>query len=153
MNKKKLLQLFFLLSIIIFFASCKKPQGFEYRDIKDFKIDSIGFEKSTISMNLVYFNPNNFGVELKHVDCDVFVNNNYLGKYQLDTLMHIAKRSEFIMPSTMQVDMRNLFKNSLNAFFAQQIQLDVKGNTRLGKAGIFINVPFTYSGIQKISLF
>jgi LEA14-like dessication related protein len=144
---------FLMLWGIIFFTSCKKPQGFEYRGINNFKIDSIGFERSTVSLNLVYFNPNSFGVELKHVDCDVFVNNNYLGKYQLDTLMHISRRSEFTMPSRMTVDMRNLFKNSLNAFFAQQVQLDVKGNTKLGKAGIFINVPFTYSGIQKISLF
>lgn len=142
---------FFLCLVVLF--SCQKPQGFEYRNLENFSIDSLGFERSTISMNLVYFNPNSFGVDLRHVDCDIFVNKNFLGKYVLDTSMHIAKRSEFSVPSKVQVDMRNLYKNSLNLLFNQEIQIDVKGNTRVGKAGIFVNVPFTYSGKQRLSLF
>ncbi len=86
-----------LLCCVVF--ACKKPQGFEYRDVQNFSIDSFGFDRSTISMNLVYFNPNNFGVDLRHVDCDIYINHNFLGKYILDTSMHIAKRSEFALPS------------------------------------------------------
>src|SRR6478609_5542882 len=145
---------FLILALLccVFFA-CKKPQGFEYRDVRNFSIDSLGFDRSTISMNLVYFNPNNYGVDLKHVDCDVYINHNYLGKYMLDTTMHIAKRSEFSLPSKVQVDMRNIYKNSLNVLFSQQVQVDVTGNTRVGKAGFFVNVPFKYSGTHKLSLF
>jgi LEA14-like dessication related protein len=135
------------------FFACKKPQGFEYRDVQNFSVDSLGFDRSTISMNLVYFNPNNFGVNLKHVDCDIYINHNYLGKYTLDTTMHIAKRSEFALPSKMQVDMRNVFKNSLNVLLSQEMQVDVTGNTRVGKAGIFVNVPFKYSGKHKLGIF
>lgn len=135
------------------FFSCKKPQGFEYRNIQNFSIDSLGFERSTISMNLVYFNPNNFGVNLKSVDCDVYVNNNFLGKYTLDTTMHIAKRSEFALPSSMQVDMRNIFKNSLSVLFSQEVLVSLRGNTRVGKGGIFVNVPFSYSGRHKLDMF
>jgi LEA14-like dessication related protein len=145
---------FVMLAVLccVFFA-CKKPQGFEYRDVQNFSIDSLGFDRSTITMNLVYFNPNDFGVDLKHVDCDVYINHNYLGKYTLDTTMHIAKRSEFSLPSKVQVDMRNIYKNSLNVLFSQQVQVDVTGNTRVGKAGFFVNVPFKYSGTHKLSLF
>ncbi|MDQ2752850.1 MAG: LEA type 2 family protein [Bacteroidota bacterium] len=147
------MRFWFCLFFVSLLFSCKKPQGFDYRGLNNFKIDSLGFEHSTISMNLVYFNPNNFGVDLKHVDCDIFVNKSLLGKYLLDTSMHIARRSEFSLPSKVQVDMRNIYKNSLNALFNQEIQVDIKGVTRVGKAGIFVNVPFTYSGTQKISLF
>lgn len=124
--------------------SCKKPDSFEYREMRDFRIDSLGFGKSTIKMNLVYFNPNNFGVDLKHIDCDVFLDNKFLGKYLLDTTMHISKRSEFVVPSAMQVDMKNLFRNSLHALFSKELEIQLKGNTKLGKGGIYINVPFTY---------
>lgn len=134
-------------------TACKKPQSFEYRDVRNFQIDSLGLGYSTIKMDLVYFNPNNFGVDLKQVDCDVFVNNNYLGKYLLDTTMHIAKRSEFVLPGRIQVDMKNIFKNSLVALFNKEVLIHVKGNTRAGKSGIFFNVPFDYSTKQKISLF
>lgn len=139
--------------LLILFMACKKPAGFEYRDIKDFKIESLGFDRSVISLNLVYFNPNNYGVDLKHVDCDVYIDHNFLGKYVLDTLMHIAKKSEFILPSKMEVDMKNVFKNSLSAILGQDVLLEVKGNTRVGKAGLFVNVPFTYSGRHKTDFF
>ncbi|HAI83850.1 MAG TPA: hypothetical protein DCL43_09295, partial [Chitinophagaceae bacterium] len=69
------------------------------------------------------------------------------------TTMHIDKRSEFSLPSRIQVDMKNVFKNTLTVLTSQEVQVDVTGNTRVGKAGIFITVPFTYSGKHKFSLF
>lgn len=147
---KKLFSATLLLS---FFWACTKPQGFEYRDTKNFKVEKLGFDKSTVMMDLVYFNPNNFGVQLKHVDCDIYVDHNYLGKYVLDTLMHIDRKAEFSLPSKMEVDMRNVYKNTLHVLLGQDVLVEVKGNTRLGKAGIFINVPFVYTGRHKIDFF
>jgi hypothetical protein len=91
----------YLAGILLLFTlatACSKPQSFDYRDIRNFRIIKPGFDRSTISMDLVYFNPNNFGVQLKHVDCDVYVDKNYLGKFVLDTLMFIPKKSEFVLP-------------------------------------------------------
>lgn len=140
-------------ALLLTFFSCKKPQGFDYRDMKNFKIDSLGFDHSNVSMDLVYFNPNNFGVELKKVDCDVYVEHNYVGKFNLDTLMHITKRSEFAIPCKMQVSMKNMFKNALTTIFASDFLVEVKGTVRAGRMGIFITVPFTYSARQKFSMF
>jgi LEA14-like dessication related protein len=142
-----------LLIVIISLSACKKPQGFDYRDLKNFKVTNWGFEKSTISMELVYFNPNNFGVDLRKVDCDIYVDNNYVGKFMLDTLMRIDKRAEFTLPAKMDVDMKNIFKNSLNVLFSKEILVGAKGNTRVGKGGVFINVPFNYEGRHKVDLF
>jgi hypothetical protein len=142
-----------ILLLLLVFGSCKKPDGFEYRDLKNFKVDSLGFEESAISMDLVYFNPNNFGVDLRNINCDVYVEHNFLGKYILDTTMHIAKRSEFVVPSKMNVNMKNLFKNTLTSLFSRELLLEVKGTTRVGKAGFYITVPFTYSGRHEFSMF
>ena len=142
-----------VLLLIVLISGCKKPQSFEYRDLKNFKIDSLGFEQSGVSMDLVYFNPNNYGVDLKHIDCDVYVDHNYLGKYILDTTMHIAKKSEFVVPSKMSVNMKNLFKNTLTSLFTKELLLEVKGTTRVGKGGIYITVPFSYSGRHEFSMF
>ena len=133
--------------------SCAKPQSFDYRDIRNFKVEKLGFDKSTISMELVYFNPNNFGVQLRKVDCDVYIEDQYLGKYQLDTLMSIPKKAEFILPSKMDVDMKRLFKNTFNVLFANEVLIKVKGTTRVGKGGVFINVPVNYEGRHKFELF
>src|SRR5205085_10046285 len=93
-----------LVLFIVSIIACNKPQSFEYRGMQNLKVDSIGLVSSKITLELVYFNPNNFGVDLRNVSCDVYINHNYLGKYNLDTLMHIAKRSEFLIASSMQVD-------------------------------------------------
>jgi LEA14-like dessication related protein len=142
-----------ILFLLVVFVACKKPESFEYRDVRNVKIDSLGFEKSIVSMDLVYFNPNNFGIDLKNINCDVYIEHDFLGKYLLDTTMHIAKRSEFAIPSHMQVDMKNLFENTFNSFFSNELLLEVKGTTRVGKGGIYITIPFAYSGRHKFSLF
>lgn len=140
-------------AMIIFFSSCKPPQGFDYRDVKNIKIEKIGFNQSLLSFELVYFNPNNYGVDLKHVDCDIYIDNNYLGKFLLDTTMHIDKKAEFILPSKMNVDMQRIYKNAFNVLFSKEVLITAKGNTRLGKAGIYINVPFNYESRHKVDLF
>jgi hypothetical protein len=139
--------------VVLAFFSCKQPQGFDYRDMKNFKIDSLGFDHSNVSMDLVYFNPNNFGVNLKKVNCDIYVEHNYVGHFNLDTLMHITKRSEFALPCRMQVNMKNMFKNALTTIFASDFLVEVKGSVRAGRMGVFITFPFNYSARQKFSMF
>lgn len=134
-------------------AACQKPQGFDYRDIRNVKVENVGFNQTVLSMDLIYFNPNSFGVDLKKVDCDVYINNSYLGKYQLDTLMHIPRRAEFDLPSKIIVDMQSVLKNGMSLLFSQEVLVNVKGTTRVGKAGIFATVPFNYEARHKLSLF
>jgi len=141
------------ITLLLTFLSCKKPQGFDYRDMKNFKIDSLGFDHSNVSMDLYYFNPNNFGVDLKKVDCDIYVEHTYVGKFNLDTLMHIPKRSEFALPCRMRVSMKNMFKNALTTIFASDFLVEVKGTVKAGRLGVFITVPFNYSARQKFSMF
>lgn len=141
-----------LVLVVVVFA-CKKPQGFDYRDIKNFNVEKLGFDKSTISMDLVYYNPNNFGVQLRKVDCDVYLNDKFLGKYLLDTVMTIPKKAEFTLPSRMEVDMKNVFKNTLSVLLSSDVLIKVKGTTRVGKGGIFLNVPVSYEGRHKFDVF
>lgn len=148
---KKIFILFFVLSIAFF--SCKKPQSLDYRGMKNFKIEKLGFDYSTVSMDLVYFNPNNFGIDLKHVDCDVYLDNRYAGKYLLDTTMHINKKAEFSLPSKIKVDMKGLFKNSLDLLMSKEVLVTLKGTTKVGKAGIYINFPVNYEGRFQVPLF
>ena len=147
----KQLCLFALLLLLL--AACTKPKEFEYRDIKNLKIEGIGFDKTALSMDLVYYNPNGFGLDLRKVDCDVYVDNSYLGKFQLDTLMHINRMSEFLLPSKILVDMKAFLKNGLNLLFSREVLVNVKGTTRIGKAGIYKTFPFNYESRHTLSLF
>ncbi len=135
---------------MLFLAACQKPKGFDYKGVRNLNIESTGAGKSSLSLDLDYYNPNDFNVSLKKVDCDVFINNNYLGKFKLDTLMHIAKRSEFYIPAKMDIDWKDILKNSLAVILNKEVLVSVKGSTKVGKSGIFITIPFDYEEHQKI---
>lgn len=132
--------------------ACTAPKSFEYRDVRNIEVDKLGFDKSRIKLDLVYFNPNRFRVDIKKVDCEVYMNDQYLGRYQLDTLMRVPKQAEFVLPSSMQVDMRGVFKNALTVLLNKEVTMRVKGTTRVGKSGVFVNMPFTYEGKHKLDL-
>jgi len=131
---------------------CQKPQGFDYRGVQNIKIEKLSFNKSDISFDLAYYNPNHFGVDLKHVDCDIYINHNYLGKFTLDTVMHINKNAEFTLPSKMSIDMKKLFNNAINVLFSNTVLISVKGNTKVGKKGIYISIPFSYEGQHDLNI-
>lgn len=148
MNFKKIVFVLLIVGVM----SCKKPQGFDYRDVKNLKVQQIGFDKTKLSLDLVYFNPNNFGVTLKNVDCDIFVNNNLLGHFSLDTIMKIEKKSEFTLPSKIDVDMKNVYKNAFSVVFNKEVEINVKGTSKISKVGITIKVPFDYKGKHKLGI-
>ncbi len=141
-----------ILSIIILLTACSKPKSFDYRGVKNIKVQQIGFDKSKLSMELVYFNPNNFGVRLKKVDCDIFVDNNFLGKYTLDTSLYIDKKSEFVLPSYMNVDMKNVYKNIFQVLFSKEVTVKLKGTTKVGKSGVYLTVPINFETKQKFTI-
>ena len=146
----KFLYIIFILLFIL--ASCKRPQGFDYREVKNVKLEKLGFDSTTLKMDLVYFNPNNFGVVLKNVDCEIFVDKKYLGHYNLDTIMQIEKRSEFALPSTIKISMQNIYKNALNFLFSKAVEINVKGTTKVSKMGFTITVPFDYTNMHQFNL-
>ena len=85
--------------------------AFEYRDLRNLKLETISSQKTQISMNLIYYNPNKFGINLKNVNCDIFVDSMYIGKFKLDTMMHIERSSEFSLPARFEVSFANILKN------------------------------------------
>jgi len=135
------------------FVACATPKTFEYRAVKNIKLDQLGFDHSNLTMELEYYNPNSFGLDLKKLDADVYIDNRFLGKFNLDTTMHIPKKANFILPSKIAVDMKAMYKNALNMVLSKDVLVSVKGTTKVGKAGIFRTVPFTYEGRQKLNLF
>lgn len=139
--------------LFLFLIGCKQPQSFELQEFKNFKLEKLGADQSQVAFELTYFNPNNYKVDLKRVDCEVYINDSYLGKYILDTVMVIPKKDTFNLPSRMQIDMKNVFKNAFTSIFNREIKLTLKGTTRVGKAGIYMNLPIEYEGRHQIPLF
>ena|SRR6266487_4590476 len=143
----------FLPVILLLCFSCSTPKFLEYRDYRNFEIEGLDFNNSHIKMDLEYFNPNNFGLQLKRTDLDIFLNNNFLGHSSSDSLINIPRKNSFILPIKFDVDMQNIIKNAWNTLACNEVTLKVTGSVKVGKANVFMSMPVNYEGKQKFSLF
>jgi LEA14-like dessication related protein len=144
--------LLIVLIMLLFLSSCREPRELEYRDFKNLSTENLGFSSSTIKVDLVYYNPNNFGLQLKRTDLDVFINGNLLGHTAQDYQISIPRRGEFTLPLKIDVDMKNAYKNAFPALFGKEVMVKITGKVKVGKANVFKSFNVNYEGKQKFSL-
>ncbi len=139
-----------LLSILM--TGCRSPKEFVYRDFKNFKLDNVGFASTKVKVDLVYYNPNNFGLQLKSTDLDVFIDGNYLGHTTQEFQIGISKLKDFTIPLALDVDMKNVFKNGFATLFNKKVTIKVTGKVKVGKANVFRSFPVNYEGRHTFSM-
>ena len=139
--------------VIMAFLSCSAPRALEYKTYHNFSVGKLGFDKSTVSLDLEYYNPNNFGMQLRSTDLDIFINGNLLGHSSLDTLIRIPRRDTFSIPVKFDVDMQNAFKNAWNSLIGKEVMVRLSGKVKVGKANVFMSFPVEYESKQTFSLF
>ncbi|MEO7314094.1 MAG: LEA type 2 family protein [Ginsengibacter sp.] len=133
--------------------SCSTPKALEYKTYHNFSINKLGFDNSTISMDLEYYNPNNFGMQLKRTDLDIFINGNMLGHSSTDSTLKIPRNSSFLIPIKFNVDMQNIFKNAYNALTGKEVLVKLTGKIKIGKGNVFMSLPVDYESKQTFSFF
>ena len=151
-NRKTTLPLLLLL-LSLLSLGCSTPKALEYRTFKNFTIEKLGFSSTAVKLDLIYFNPNNYGIELKTTDIDIFVNDNYLGHSMQDYQITIPKKDEFSIPLKIDVDMRNILKNGLNTFLRNEVTVKITGRIKVGKANVFMIFPILYEGKQTFGFY
>ncbi len=149
---KKILQMLFIVIMTCLF-SCSAPKEIVYRQYKNLAIEKLGFGNSFVRLDLEYYNPNNFGLQLRRTELDIMVNGNYLGRSISDTFVNIPRRDTFTIPVKFDVDMKNLFKNALSTLSGNEVTIKITGKIKLGKANVFMSMPIDYEGRHKFSVF
>jgi LEA14-like dessication related protein len=150
---KPILSILIISSII--FSSCgtnnvKEP---EYRDIRNIRLINLGPLQSTAAVDLVYYNPNKFGVQVITARGDIYIDSSYFGQFELDEKVQVKKRSEFILPATVKVDMISVIKNQRNLFKKKEALVKIQGTAMVKKTGISKEIPISYEHIENIERF
>lgn len=143
-----------VLSIIIL-SSCatSKIQEPEYRDIREVRLVELGVLQSTAGIDFVYYNPNNFGVQLTEARGDVYIDNTYFGRFTLDEPVQVRKNSEFTVPALIKLDMIGAVKNHRDLLKKKEALIRIDGFARVKKAGMSREVPIKYEAMQNIERF
>jgi LEA14-like dessication related protein len=131
-------------------ANVKEP---EYRDIREIRLIELGLLQSKAGIDLVYYNPNNFGVQLSEARGDVYVDNVYFGRFGLEENVQVKKRSEFVVPAIVNLDMIGAVKNQRELLKKKEVLVRIEGMARVKKAGLSRDIPIKFESMQNIERF
>lgn len=145
--------LFSCLFMLLLQLGCSTPKALEYREFKNLSIERLGFASSFVTMDIVYFNPNSYGLQLNRTDLDIYINDVLLGHTAQEYQITIPRQDTFAIPLKIEVDMRNLLKNGLNVLLKNEVMVKVTGTVKVGKANVFIGFPVRYESLQKFTVF
>ena len=138
--------------VLLLLASCKsdKIREPEYREIQNVHILDVGLLQTTAGLDLVYFNPNDFGVTLSEARGDVYIDNMYFGRFGIQDKVTVRKRDEFIVPVIVKMDNISAIKNHRDIWKKKEAMIRIEGFATLRKAGFNKEIPISYEGIQNI---
>jgi len=147
------LPLLAIFGMLVFMTSCRTPKDLEFRSFENLTLEKVGFTGASLNVDLVYYNPNNFGLELNRTDLDIFVDSSYLGHSSQDIQVAIPRRDIFTLPLKVELDMKNLLKNGLISLTRKSVVVRVVGKVKVGKAGVYKSFNVDYQTVQEVSLF
>jgi LEA14-like dessication related protein len=153
MKKGLLYPTVLIVIIVLFLSGCHKPKDLVFKEFKNLKVDQLSFSGAALNVDLVYFNPNNFGLQLSRTDLDIFVDSTFLGHSSQNIQVAVPRKANFTIPLKVDLDVKNLLKNGVTSLFNKDVKVRVLGSVKLGKAGIYKTFPVDYTSVQNFSLF
>jgi len=139
----------FLISTLL--LSCSSFREPDFKGIDNVKTKAISLSRTSLGIDLHYFNPNNTQIKLKNAEGDAWIDGTPLGRFFMDTLILIPANADFRLPVRLDLEMKSVLKNSFAVFLKNEVLLKIEGQARIGKAGLYINYPVRYEGKQNIS--
>lgn len=139
----------FLTAVGIF--GCSKIEEPEFREIRNFKIKSLGLKEVIVGLGMSFYNPNDFTVSVKETGAKVYLDSVFLGDFKQDTIVPVGSKVEFTIPLSATIPVATFFKLNLKDIHKRDVLIQADGSTKVGKAGIFITKAVRYSGRHRLS--
>ncbi|WP_205513053.1 LEA type 2 family protein [Longitalea arenae] len=142
-----------LLAFVFVLTACQSTRQVsqpEFRDIGAVRLIDVGLLKTTAGADMIYYNPNNFGIQLSAARGEVYVDNVYFGSFQLNQGVQVRKSSEFVLPVTLKIDNINAIKNQSDIYKKKEALVRVEGLAFVKKNGFSKEIPIRYEQLQSL---
>jgi LEA14-like dessication related protein len=141
-----------LLSFSLLAARCKDAvQSPIYLGTEGTGLENLGLAgNTTIRTNLLYQNPNKFGISIKETDLKIYVEDIYVADAEQPTEIKVAANSKFSFPIVAKFSAMKLMKNALGMLGKKQFNYRIEGTAKIGKAGVFIKVPVKVADVYTV---
>ena len=139
-----------LLPLMLFMFGCQDVKDPEFRRVDNFGVKNESFQDATIGFEVTYYNPNNFGVNVKEAEADVYIDSLFIGKFSQDKLVDVNKEAEFSIPFSGKVPLQKALEFNFKDLSSRDVLLKAEGSAKVGKAGVYITKPIKYEGRHKL---
>jgi LEA14-like dessication related protein len=142
-----------LSALVLIFSACTGTRNVsapEFRDMGDVRLIETGVLKTTVGANMVYYNPNNFGIKLSSARGDVYVDNAYFGSFVLNQEVQVKKNAEFVLPVAIRIDNIGAIKNHLDIYKKKEAMVRIEGIALVKRSGIAKEIPIKYEQKQDL---
>jgi len=137
--------------LVLAISSCTKISRPVYAGYDSFKIQRPGINNRVITGNVKLYNPNNYALQLKKADADVFLNEKLLGHMSLDSLIIMRPHDTSRVPLALQSSAGNLLQASAGALLDSNARLRITGEVKVGRGGVFVTVPVNFTSTENIA--
>ncbi len=142
-----------LVAFVLIFSACSSVKNVsqpEFRDIGDVTLIESGLLKTTVGANMIYYNPNNFGIKLSSARGDVYLDNMYFGTFDLAQQVQVKKHAEFVLPVMLKIDNIGAIKNNIDIFKKKEALVRIEGHALVNKAGFSKEIPIRFEQVQNL---
>lgn len=140
------------LALLLIITGCSAPKSFEIKSVKSLKVEKLGIKENVFNAQLECFNPNNFSVVVKKIDCDIFVNDQKLTHYLLDTNIEVPAAANFMLPAKMEIGLSSILNHSVDIMFNKPFKIVVTGNATVSKGFFTKNIAINYTTTKTFNL-
>lgn len=132
-------------------TGCKDVKDPEFRRVENFGLKNLSLQEATVGFSVTYFNPNDFGVNVKETEADIYLDTVYMGRFTQDANVNVDKNAEFSIPLSGKIPLQKARDLDLQNIGNREILLRAEGATRVGKAGVYVKKDIRYEGRHRLS--
>lgn len=137
----------------LFLVSCnayKNVQEPEFRDLQNVRLIEVGLLQTKAGADLIYYNPNNFGVTLSSARGDVYLDNKFFGRFDLADKVIVKSKGEFSIPAILKLDNLSVIKNQNDIYKRKEVLVRIEGTALLTKIGFSKEIPIKYEKMESV---
>jgi LEA14-like dessication related protein len=131
-----------LLSLLL--ISCKDARQPLFEDVENVKVGKPGLVETSLSADIRFNNINSFGMRVKKIDCNLYVDSNFIGHFTNTQPVSIRAKQSFVLPLSGQAQTLLLMEQTRKGFVGQESIIRVEGKARVGRSGFYKTIPFVY---------
>jgi LEA14-like dessication related protein len=150
MSNKNWHFIFCFSALITLDLGCKQPMAPDYRGIESVTITKIGINESRVAGNVIFYNPNNFHLQLKHADVTISINDKFAGHCLIDSTIQIPRLDSFLIPVSVNIDLKNIMSNAVQLLLNGKVKVNADGFVRIKKSGIGFKVPVHFEQYERV---